>query len=456
MKSEKHLKQWIRIALVRVSVVLILVTILLTNLGITWIFNEYVHKVRDNQVGNMIELTSESLVDGVLTADERSSLRQLVNQMKGVLILKDMKGAEVFDSLVSGNGNQRPLLNKQSELVDPDTIEYKQYLFISGGNTYTAYFGFVESHILGETDFAFILGVNMTMVIVLILAIPVVWLLSKQLAQKLSDPMLGICKAAEEIKKGNYTSHQLQKSDAIELSELAKSIESLGIQLNQQEEIRKRMTTDMAHELRSPLAVLRSQMEGMADGVIDVTPERLYRLNDEVMRLTNLIDHLNELTRVENDLYRLNLEKVDASVLMEELVLNHKPLFEEKGLQLTCDLAPHMLIEADSERLRQIIGNLISNAYKYTDEGLVKLVMGEVNHQIVIEVKDTGIGIEKSDLPFIFQRFYRVDPSRSRETGGAGIGLAIVKKLVLAHGWKIEAESEMGKGTTIKIFITSS
>lgn len=225
--------------------------------------------------------------------------------------------------------------------------------------------------------------------------------------------------------------------------------------MDQQEGLRKRLTTDIAHELRSPLAVLRSQLEGLSDGVLEATPERYERLNGEILRLTKLIDDLSELTMVENDLYVLKLQSVNVSRLTEEITEDFQPVFESKGLLLNWEAESQLNWKLDPERYKQILVNLLTNSLKYTDKGSTSVRLFVEGKHLILEVEDTGIGIEEKNIPFIFQRFYRADPSRSRETGGAGIGLAIVKRLVHAHGGQIEATSVFGKGTKIRIHFTS-
>lgn len=437
----------------RVVIPLLVLAILATNLGITWVFNDYVTKVKENQVQLILGTASEQLEDGMLSSDEKTLLRQTSNQVKAVASIRTMDGVVVFDSLIGGSGTRRPLFNSQNVEVDPQSLVYKEFIFISNGVNYTVIIGRVDGWSMDSTEKAFVVAVNLILIAVLAIAMPIVWWVSGRISRRLSEPMLAIGELAERIRKGDYATREMPRSEAVELDRLGESIQALAGQLQIQEELRRRMTTDMAHELRSPLTVLRSQMEGMADGVLEINSERLYRLNDEIMRITKLIDHLNELTRVENDLYKLNLQEIDVPAILGELALNHGPLFEEKGIDLILDLVPMYVVEADQERFKQIMENLLTNALKYTDEGVVTIKLTGDEGGGHLEVSDTGIGISESDLPFIFQRFYRVDPSRSRATGGSGIGLAIVKKLVTAHGWTIEAQSEKGVGTTIRIDI---
>ena len=199
--------------------------------------------------------------------------------------------------------------------------------------------------------------------------------------------------------------------------------------------------SDIAHELRNPVAVIKSHLEAIEDGVWEPTPERIRLTVSEVDRLSQLIREVEKLTSIEGAAHSLSVEETDASSVVEKASLVFDPLYKNKGVELKRDIEPGVMMQLDGAKMRQVVENLLSNALRYTDAG------GSVT------VADTGIGIAAKDLPYIFERFYRTDVSRARTSGGIGIGLAIVKAIVEAHGGTIEVESEPGKGTrfTVKI-----
>lgn len=451
----KSIQSVIRKALIRSAVLVILAVFLLTNLGFTWMFSQYIAQIRANEVALVLEAVSEAFEDGNLEASEITLLRQTANQSSVHLLINDSPQSVIFDSTIGGNGNKRPLLSRQKEVLEPSDMMYTEYKVQVGEKNIDCQIGQQKGWLINREDIGFLLGVNLVYLIILIIAVPTVWYFSKWLSDRLSRPILQIHRATEKIHGGDYHLVTIDKSGTLELDDLALAIENLAFQMDQQEGLRKRLTTDIAHELRSPLAVLRSQLEGLSDGVLEATPERYERLNGEILRLTKLIDDLSELTLVENDLYVLKLQLVNVSRLTKEIVEDFKPVFESKGLLLSYEAPPDLNWQLDLERYKQILVNLLTNSLKYTDEGSASVRLFKVGDGLVLEVEDTGIGIEEKNIPFIFQRFYRADPSRSRDTGGAGIGLAIVKRLVQAHGGQIEATSIFGKGTKIRIHFTS-
>lgn len=450
----KSIQSVIRKSLIRSAVLVILAVFLLTNLGFTWMFSQYIAQIRANEVELVLEAVHEAFSDGNLAA-ETTLLRQTANQSSVHLLIKESSQSVIFDSTIGGNGNKRPLLSRQKEVIEPSDLMYTEYKVKVDEKNIICQIGQQKGWLINQEDIGFLVGVNLVYLIILIIAVPTVWYFSKWLSDRLSRPILQIHRATEKIHKGDYHLVTIDKSGTLELDDLAMAIENLAFQMDQQEGLRKRLTTDIAHELRSPLAVLRSQLEGLSDGVLEATPERYERLNGEILRLTKLIDDLSELTMVENDLYVLKLQSVDASLLTKEITEDFQPVFESKGLLLKWEAQPHLNWKLDPERYKQILVNLLTNSLKYTDKGSASVRLFMEGKHLILEVEDTGIGIEEKNIPFIFQRFYRADPSRSRETGGAGIGLAIVKRLVHAHGGQIEATSVFGKGTKIRIHFTS-
>jgi histidine kinase len=206
----------------------------------------------------------------------------------------------------------------------------------------------------------------------------------------------------------------------------------------------------VAHELRTPLASVRGTVEGLIDGVLPATPETLAQIGRETERLTRLVDDLQELSRVEARAYQLDKKEVELRDMVNTVAGRLGPQFAAQRITLRLELPPSPVrILADEGRLLQVLTNLTANALQYTPEGgSVAIELSRAEGEIRISVCDTGIGIPAEHLERIFDRFYRVDASRSRRAGGSGIGLAVAKSLVEAHGGRIWAESEgEGKGS---------
>jgi signal transduction histidine kinase len=233
-----------------------------------------------------------------------------------------------------------------------------------------------------------------------------------------------------------------------ELNELAHSLNDLAGELEEGERRQKQLSSDIAHELRTPLTCLQGNIEAMIDGVWTPTAERLVSCREEINRLTKLVEDLNLLTNLEWENLVLEKTEFDMAKLLRSTADQFLPAAREKGIELILDLKP-CRTGADYNRMKQVFINLLSNAVKYTDSGTITIKAGEAAEAsgtplCEVTIADTGSGIDAGDLPHIFERFYRSDKSRGRNTGGAGIGLAIAAAIVEAHGGTIRAESGAG------------
>lgn len=271
------------------------------------------------------------------------------------------------------------------------------------------------------------------------------------MAYRIGTPVLIAARRAQQISTGKYVDDGEERpveSNITELQTLVESVDRLGRSLEEQEQLRKRLMSDIAHELRNPVAVIKSHLEAIEDGVWEASPERIRLTVSEVDRLSQLIREVEKLTTIEGAAHSISLEELDVSSIVEKAALVFDPLYKNKGVELKREIEPEVMTVVDGAKIRQVAENLLSNALRYTDAGgtvSVSLASGEKD--ITISVADTGIGIAAKDLPYIFERFYRTDVSRARTSGGIGIGLAIVKAIVEAHGGTIEVESEPGKGS---------
>jgi signal transduction histidine kinase len=245
------------------------------------------------------------------------------------------------------------------------------------------------------------------------------------------------------------------------LDGIAAAVNDLSQGLHRQETLRRRLTADMAHELRTPLATLQSHLEALLDGVWQPSAERLTGLHEEILRINRLVADLENLARYEGDARSLHRCDLDLNALVEGIVRNHEPQFHAKGVCLqyrplaagrAVEPAERRPVSADPDRLSQAVINLLNNALKFTPAGgRVEVAVRGGPEESEIRVADNGIGIGPEDLPRVFERFYRADSSRSRATGGSGIGLSIAKAIVEAHGGTITAASRPGRGSEFRI-----
>lgn len=268
-------------------------------------------------------------------------------------------------------------------------------------------------------------------------------------AKRISKPLIEMKHAAEHMSEGHLdTRITIRGKD--ELAQLGMSLNELAAQLYNQEQLRVNMTEDIAHELRTPLATLKSHLRAFEDGVWDPTPVRIHACYEEIERLTSMVAELEELTHMDSPAFQLEPKQESLLELIQQGVEIVSAAYLEKEVNLSYHCSPHIQIIADRNRMKQILVNLLTNALKFTPtNGQVYVEAIEEEYGILIRVNDSGIGIEQKDIPYIFERFYRADKSRNRRTGGSGLGLTIVKKLVTAHGGQVWAESK--KGATIVI-----
>jgi len=264
------------------------------------------------------------------------------------------------------------------------------------------------------------------------------------LSRRVIAPVRAMMNASQRIAEGRYE-ERVQVQSADELGQLAVRFNQMAEKLEQVESMRRRLIGDVSHELRTPLTAIKGSMEGLMDGVLPATHETYQQIHSEADRLNRLVDDLQELSRVEARAYQLDVRPVDVPSIVQTVSKRLAPQFEAKRIALELDLPadlPRLL--ADEDRTVQVLTNLVANAIQHTAvDGKVMISAVRVNDEVEISVRDNGIGIPSEHLAHIFDRFYRVDKSRSRRTGGgSGIGLTIAKHFVKAMGGRLWAESD--------------
>jgi histidine kinase len=281
-------------------------------------------------------------------------------------------------------------------------------------------------------------------------------LLSILVSRRVVLPVQEMQTASQRIADGHYEERvgvpgRASREDLDELGRLALSFNRMATQLEQTEALRLELIGNVAHELRTPLASIKGYMEGLIDGVLPAEPATFQQVYREADRLQRLVHDLQELSRVEAGAYELNPQPTAPERLVDGVVSRLGHQFEGKGVALEIDLQPDLPpVRADEDRIGQVLLNLVGNALQYTPSGgRVCLSARREGDRVRFSVEDTGTGIPPEHLPHIFERFYRVDKSRSRVGGGSGIGLTIARHLVEAHGGQIQAASEgRGQGST--------
>jgi two-component system sensor histidine kinase BaeS len=371
-----------------------------------------------------------------LTAVGMAALEQ------GMIIkLSTPDGAVVWDATVHNNGLCVQMLD---HLAQNMASRYPNWRGSYTENLYPVRSGFrdIASLAIGyygpfsfsDQDLAFINSLNLLLLWVTLAALVFAGGLGLFMARRITVPLERIALGTQRIAAGHRDVTITGTTKVRELDGIARTVNDLSRSLG---------------ELRTPLATLQSHLEALIDGVWEAEPARLAGLHGEILRINRMVADMENLARYESDSLVLARTRVDLVALVLAIVVNHEPQFRMQGIDLAfaSDLteAP---IAADSDKLSQAVINLLSNALKYTPSGgSVKVRVGGSRSDVLLAVSDTGIGIAAKDLPFVFERFYRADSSRARTTGGSGIGLAITRAIVEAHGGSITATSDPGKGS---------
>lgn len=347
---------------------------------------------------------------------------------------------QIMNTIASRMNEERPRLN--GEFV---THSYPLYLNDTLiGNADISYY---SPYYLNDDDFHFIDSLNRILLIIGIISVCGAVMAGMIFAGHITLPIVKTIQLTGEISKGNYDLRLPQNTSIQELNELTEAVNHLAESLARQEAMRKRLTTDAAHELRTPLTNVSSHLEAIIEGVWEPTPQRLSECYEEIIRISRLVSDLERLQQIESENLILHKAPADLLVLADSVRTAFEAGLHEKNL--TCSVAgEHVVISADKERLYQVMGNLLSNSVKYSHEGgLISLTVKRENNWGIFIIEDEGIGIPEEELSLIFERFYRTDLSRSRKTGGAGIGLTIVKSIVQAHGGTVTAENRQEGGS---------
>lgn len=272
---------------------------------------------------------------------------------------------------------------------------------------------------------------------------------------RIAVPLADVMAAADAVAEGDL-SVRLKENVPGEYGNLARSFNRMTSELQRADQQRRNLTADVAHELRTPLHIIQGNLEGILDGVYQAEPKTIQATLDEIGLLSRLVDDLQTLSLAEAGQLPLHLIPVTVADLLADVQTSFEGQAAEAGITLECSIPENvgnLELQIDPDRMSQVLNNLVSNALRHVSEGgWIRLGAEAEFNQVQLTVQDNGVGISPEDLPYIFDRFWRGDRSRTRQTGsGSGLGLAIARQLVQAHGGKISAESQPGEGTKFTI-----
>ncbi|WP_284645397.1 sensor histidine kinase [Paenibacillus silviterrae] len=423
----------------------ILLSIITYGYSYNWgdVFQQYQQEqVKINAFKMMDDLRNEEMSVGPYTEEQQAWLTRRAT-LYGILIrygedrqqiwfdmfsrITDPKAVYLQEFPVVAKGEHRGLLQvaylKQMNELDPSFVAYQGMM---------------------KKRSALLFGVALLLSIVI--SVMVSRLLSRHL-QRLKD-------TADKIRTGDRETKAVVLGPE-EIRQLALTLNELSVELRRQEDWRHNLMEDLTHELRTPLTSMLSQLEAMIDGIYEVDVEWLQQIYDEIIRLTRLVTDMEKLSEAEAARFTIHITKVDLIQLTEQVFRSFQPLAKSKGIRMRFS-NPNVpcYAEVDRDKIVQVVSNLVSNAIKYTnDGGAITIGVDWHGDYTILYCRDTGIGIGPQDQPYVFNRLYRADKSRSRFSGGVGLGLSIAKALVEAHDGVIELESELGKGSLFRVTI---
>lgn len=431
-----------------IAVVLVIIT-LMSNFGASVFFKEFVRHKNDEKNKVIVEVVQSMLEDDTVSQNIFQVVLSWILRQEQAVIILYKNDEEVFKTGINPNKRGMEIGDQTTEQAENTTeMEYLSYQM----GEYLLQIGRAKDPLYDIANANFVKTLNIVYVfsfaVAMIVAFFAAWILSK----KFNKPIMQLKENVNHISMNRYDRMKKCNTKAKELRELSEDIENLAIQIQKEDSMRKRLSNDIVHELKTPIAVLSTNIEAILDGVYKADEERMVVLLNQINRLTRLVNNLSELTLIETDYKEIKKEAVNISGILEDIHTIYLPAATDKKIMMYKEIEKNIFINGNEDKLLQLFVNVVSNALKYTDEqGEIYIRVFIKGMEVICEIEDTGMGIDEKDQPFIFNRFYRSDESRSRETGGSGIGLAIAKAVVSAHDGEIKLESKKGIGTKISI-----
>lgn len=449
------LRTKLSLSYVSVALVCVFLISVLTNLFLEKYFKEYVIQNQERKNKEIVSLVSQQYkTGGKWDTDVIENIG--INALEQGMIIRvvDSSDKVIWDATVHNNGLCQQMIAHMAHNMSSRYPNWKggyvenkypvTYNLSEVGRVEIGYYG---PYYFNDNDLAYITTLNRLLMSVGIFSLFLSLLIGALMARRLSTPISRVINTAQMISKGYFGDRTNVQSSTKEISQLSETINNLAETLEKQEVLRKRLTADVAHELRTPLATLQSHMEAMIDGIWKPDTERLKSCHEEIMRIKRMVGDLEKLAKYESENLILNKTNFDISELIQHIIQNFETDFMNKNIDIRF-FGEEEVVFADKDKISQIMINLLSNALKYSPQGgTVEVSIKGAEDITEISVKDTGNGIPPEDLPYFFERFYRADKSRNRLTGGAGIGLTITKAIVEAHKGKIQVQSKINEGT---------
>ncbi|NMO94615.1 HAMP domain-containing histidine kinase [Paenibacillus lemnae] len=425
------------------SLLFILLISVFYNIHWDSMFSDYHEQMIRNQGYKLLDdMRERGIADRQLTDEEEQWLDR-ITRLYGVLVrYADNRGQVLYDSVDLETRNSLPTVEEVPYIIDGQQHGVIQLAYLEASKELSPAMVDFRETLDSRSKSLFVL--------MLLLSLSISYLLAVMLTKHLKR----LDQYAQSIRLGKWGGGIPEKGPE-EIRRLAVTLREISSELQKQEAWRKNLMEDITHELRTPITSLMTKLEAIMDGVYEASEERLEKMYEELERLSRLLSDLQRLSEAEGAQFGLRMKKKDILKLCRKACMNFQILAAKNGIKLTYDPDnTPCYADIDQDKMLQVVTNLLSNAIKYTPPG------GEVTlrascraEEVFIECSDNGIGISPEDLPYIFNRLYRADKSRSRFTGGVGLGLSIAKALVEAHEGKIYVDSTPGQGTVFTVRI---
>lgn len=430
-------------------------TVLIAIGVISIVWNQYFQMYTSENMNSLAETTSNRIAtafeqSGVFDDDTLAAAMQAATTSSevGVRVLKN-NGEMVFDSTDAlpkdASGTFEPNNATQvaiSNITVGESVVGSVRVWVYGSDT-----------LMNHLDEQFRDNTYRALMLAAAVSIVIASLVGFAFARKLVSPINKVTRTAQALSEGDFSA-RTDMDGVGEVSRLGATLDEMARAIERDRELERRLTSDVAHELRTPLMAIQATVEAMIDGVYDRDDEHLMLVDSEVRRLSRLVDALLKLSRLENRTQPFKEEIVNLGELIEDVVISHEVFVVDSGLAIEYHAEPHVKIVGDSDKIKQAVANLISNAVRYTPEGGSILVdVHQEGKVAAIDVSDTGVGLTPEEEQMVFSRFWRADVGRKYESGGLGIGLAVVKEIVDRHKGKVLVKGEKGVGSTFTILL---
>lgn len=446
------IRKRIGILLVSCSLSAIVLTMVIVNFTINDIFEDYISDVQNKRYERIVSYLEEAYIqDGEWKENSGIELMHEAYMSNYNLTLYDENNKTIWGMNPMDIRNKIHLENMK---VQEEGVYKTEKFQLKNNGKIVGYveIGQYAPLLMTEEDVLFKSSINKNIALSGFISIFIITLASIYFSKQFSSPIKEVANMAVRLSKGEFKEKSSIQSNIKEIESLKNSINLLAEKLNNQDMLRKRLISDINHEIRTPLHVLQNNFEAMIDGIFPVTSERLIRLNDEIIRFGSLLDNLEKIKEFESESLKLNFKSINLCNMLENLYNDF--LLETNAKNITLSFSKkegNYFILGDRDKLKQVFINLFNNAVKFTNNnGEISISIYNEDEKIFVTIKDSGKGIKKEDLPFIFERLYRGDKSR-HETEGSGIGLTIVKNILDLHSAYIEVESEENNGSLFKI-----